>query len=121
MRALLQRNKNLRGEQLSEEERASYLSDISLAEGYMTVPSDFQPILPTITVEDKLTLYHGGRTIEILTPGHGHTLEQARRSVNLDEFRKLFAGDSRGRNVLFSVYVAGPAVASAFQDASKSE
>lgn len=198
-------NKNLRGEPLTEEERASIQSDISLAEGYMTVPDGFQPILPTITVEDKLTLYGGGRTIEILYLGRAHTsgdlvvylpqervvaagdllvwpvpfvggdqshvgdwgatldrlralqpaviipghgpvlrddsyvkletdlfnsvkkqvaaavtrgasLEETRKSVNLDEFRKLFAGESKVRNALFSVYVVGPAVMSAFRD-----
>lgn len=49
----------------------------------------------------------------------GATLEETRKSVNLDEFRKLFAGDSKVRNALFSVYVVGPAVASAFHDASE--
>jgi len=204
----IKNNKNLRGEPLTEEERTSLLSDVSLAEGYMTVPDGFRPILPTITVEDKLTLYGGGRTIEILylgrahtsgdivinlpsehvvvagdllvwpvpfvgadqshvgdwgatleklralqpaviIPGHGPvmhddsylrmetnlfasikkqvgeavargaTLEETRKGVNLDEFRKLFAGDSKVRNALFSVYVVGPAVASAFNDATE--
>lgn len=49
----------------------------------------------------------------------GATLEETRKSVNLDEFRKLFAGDSKVRNALFSVYVVGPAVASAFHDATE--
>jgi hypothetical protein len=48
----------------------------------------------------------------------GETLEQVRQSVNLDEMRKEFAGESRVRNTLFSVYVAGPAVESAFNDAT---
>lgn len=203
----LKNNKNLRGEPLTEEERASLTSDLSLAEGYMTVPDGFQPILPTITLEDKLTLYGGGRTIEILYLGRAHTsgdivvylpdqrivaagdlivwpvpfvgadqshvrdwsatleklrtlqptiiipghgpvmrddaylrmeadlftsikrqveavvarganLEETRQNVNLDDFRKLFAGESKVRNALFSVYVVGPAVASAFHDAT---
>lgn len=48
----------------------------------------------------------------------GETLEQVRRSVNLDEMRKEFAGESKVRNTLFNVYVAGPAVESAFNDAT---
>jgi hypothetical protein len=48
----------------------------------------------------------------------GETLEQARKSVNLDEFQKLFAGDSRMRNLIFRNYVTGPAVEAAFSDAS---
>ena len=207
LRDLVKSNKNLRGEALNEEERASYLSDIALGEGYMTVPSGYQPVLPTITLEDRLTLYHGGRTIEIrylgrghtsgdiavhlpeehivvagdlvvwpvpliggdqshvgdwgatleglralgpkvIIPGHGpimrddsyvqqlirlmnsikqqaesavarkETLEETQKSVNLDEFRRSFAGDSKVRNTLFNVYVVGPGVASAFLDAS---
>ncbi|HYO62082.1 MAG TPA: MBL fold metallo-hydrolase [Pyrinomonadaceae bacterium] len=47
----------------------------------------------------------------------GETLEQARRSVNLEEFRKQLAGESQFRNVLFRSYVAGPAVAAAFREA----
>lgn len=207
LRALVEQNKNLKGEPLSDEERASYLSDLTLAEGYLTVPPDFAPVLPTITVEDKLTLYHGGRVVEIMSlgrahtsgdivvnlpqervvasgdlvvhpvpfvgadqshvsdwgatlerlralqpavivPGHGpvmrddsyvrlmirlmdsikqqvgaaiargETLEETRRSVNLDEFRPLFAGDSKVRGALFNTYVTGPAVESAFRDAT---
>ena len=48
----------------------------------------------------------------------GETLEQARRSVNLDQFRKQFAGDSPVRKFSFNMYVAGPAVAAAFREAS---
>jgi glyoxylase-like metal-dependent hydrolase (beta-lactamase superfamily II) len=204
--ALVREGKNLKGEPLGDEERASYLSDISLAEGYMTVPPDFRPVLPTITLQDSLTLHQGGRTVEILSLGRGHTsgdlvvhlprervvasgdlvvwpvplvgsdqshvgdwgatleklralrpaalvpghgpvmrddsyvqlmarlmnslkqqaaaavargetLEQTRKGVHLEEFRKAFAGDSKVRNTLFSVYVVGPAVESAFRDA----
>ncbi|MDF1503668.1 MBL fold metallo-hydrolase [Roseisolibacter sp. H3M3-2] len=43
----------------------------------------------------------------------GETLEQARRSVDLSDFRRAFAGESRVRGALFDAYVAGPAVARA--------
>jgi glyoxylase-like metal-dependent hydrolase (beta-lactamase superfamily II) len=56
---------------------------------------------------------------EAATIARGETLGQARGSVNLDEFRKLFAGDSRVSNTLFSAYVVGPAVASADAVAAK--
>lgn len=206
LRGAVRDGKNLAGETLSEEERASYRSDIALGEGYATVPAGFEPALPTLTVEDKLILHDGGRTVEIrhlgrghtsgdlvvhlpqerivvagdlvvwpvpliggdqshvgdwaatlealralrpavIIPGHGPvfrddsyvnllarlmtsvrqqteavvarggTLEEARKAVNLAELRKLFAGDSKVRNALFSAYVEGPAVASAFHDA----
>jgi flavorubredoxin len=48
----------------------------------------------------------------------GETLEQARRSVRLEEFRKLFAGDSQLKSFIFSFYVAGPGVAAAYREAS---
>jgi hypothetical protein len=49
----------------------------------------------------------------------GETLEQVRKSADLTELRKIFAGDSKVRNTLFSVYVVGPAVESAFHDATE--
>ena len=48
----------------------------------------------------------------------GETLEQVRKSVKLDEFQKLFAGDSHMKNDIFRAYVVGPAVAAAFSDAA---
>jgi glyoxylase-like metal-dependent hydrolase (beta-lactamase superfamily II) len=187
-----------------EEQQASLTSDIALGEGYQTVPADFQPLLPTIAVENQLTLYQGSRVIEIRYLGRGHTsgdlivhlpkehlviagdlvvwpipliggdqshvsdwgatleklrelrpdtiipghgpimrddsyvqqlirlmtsikqqteaavargeeLDQVRKSINLVELRKLFVGESKVRNTLFSVYVAGPGVESAFR------
>jgi glyoxylase-like metal-dependent hydrolase (beta-lactamase superfamily II) len=207
LRGLVKDNKSLGGGALDDEERVSYLSDIRLGEGYMTVPATYEPRLPTVTLEDKLTLYQGSRAVEILFLGRGHTsgdlvvrlprenivaagdlvvwpvpfvgsdqshvsdwgatleklialkpsailpghgplmrddayarqvarlmdsvnqqtraavsrgetLEAARKSVKLDEFRKLFAGESHLKNTLFSMYVAGPAVASAYMDAT---
>ena len=49
----------------------------------------------------------------------GEDLDQVRKSINLVELRKLFVGDSKVRNTLFSVYVAGPGVESAFDDAKE--
>lgn len=45
----------------------------------------------------------------------GETLEQMRKSVDLDEFRKIFAGDSQHKGFVFKNYVTLPAVAAAFQ------
>ncbi len=47
----------------------------------------------------------------------GETLEEARRGVDLAEFRAAIAGDSPVRALLFSQYVAGPAVARAYWQA----
>jgi glyoxylase-like metal-dependent hydrolase (beta-lactamase superfamily II) len=48
----------------------------------------------------------------------GETLEQVRKSVNLDEFRKLFVGDSRVRRSIFDNYVLGAGLAAAYADAT---
>jgi glyoxylase-like metal-dependent hydrolase (beta-lactamase superfamily II) len=52
------------------------------------------------------------------TAARGETLEQVRKSVNLDEFRKLFVGDSRVRRDIFDSYVRGAGLAAAYADAT---
>lgn len=46
----------------------------------------------------------------------GETLEQARKSVDLEAFRARFAGDSAARRYIFDGYVAGPGVAAAYEE-----
>jgi glyoxylase-like metal-dependent hydrolase (beta-lactamase superfamily II) len=48
----------------------------------------------------------------------GETLEQRRKSVNLTEFRKLLAGDSVMRRILFGDYVIGAGSAAAHREAT---
>jgi glyoxylase-like metal-dependent hydrolase (beta-lactamase superfamily II) len=203
----LQENKSVFGGPMDEEERTTYASDIKIAERYMAENPGVEIVLPTITLEDRLTLHRGNRVIDVrylgrghtsgdivvhlpkegiviagdlviwpvpyvgnpqshpgewsatleklmalnpttIVPGHGpvlhdnaylkltsrlfasmqqqaeaavargETLEQTRKSVNLDEFQKLFAGDSRIRKSIFSNYIKGSGVAAAFSDAS---
>ncbi len=49
----------------------------------------------------------------------GETLEQARTSIDLREFRARFAGDSQLRGVVFDQYVASPGVAAAWREATE--
>lgn len=49
----------------------------------------------------------------------GESLEAARKSVKLDEFRTKLAGDSRVRRILFSSYAAGPGVAAVYAAATE--
>ena len=49
----------------------------------------------------------------------GETLEQARKSVDLEAFRARFAGDSAPRRFIFDGYVVGPGVAAAYEEAVK--
>lgn len=203
----LQENQSVFGGPMDDEERATYASDIKIAERYMAENPGVEIVLPTITLTDRLTLHRGNRVIDIrylgrghtsgdlvvhlpkegiliagdlviwpvpyvgnpqshpgewgatleklmglnattVVPGHGpvlhdntyiklmtrlfasmkqqveaavargETLEQTRKSVNLDEFQKLFAGESRMRRNIFSNYVKGAGLAAAFSDAS---
>jgi glyoxylase-like metal-dependent hydrolase (beta-lactamase superfamily II) len=207
IKASLDKNKSLGGNDITPEERISYLSDIRLAELVLSDGAAARAILPTIAIEDRLTLHIANRLIEIrhlgsghtasdivvylpnerilvtgdlvvwpvplvgdpqshikdwsvtleklsdlkpaaVVPGHGpvlhdtsylktlhemfasiwqqteasvsrgETLEQTRKSVKLDEFQKQLAGDSLVRRLLFSNYVAYPAVGAAFREAS---
>ena len=206
LRDLVQKNKSLAGGPLTDEERTGYLSDATQIDELVNEAPAIQIILPTLTIEDLLTLQRGNRTIEIrylgrahtradlvvylpkegivitgdivvwpvplvgstsypldyaatlekllalhasvIVPGHGPvlrddsyiklmvrlltsikqqveaavarglTLEQTRKAVNLDEFRKAFAGDSKFRKIIFDSYVTEPAVAAAFNQAS---
>ncbi len=43
----------------------------------------------------------------------GETLEQMRKSIDLKEFRKVFAGDSQHRGLIFRNYITLPAIAAA--------
>ncbi len=46
--------------------------------------------------------------------GRGEALEQVRKSVDLESYRRAFAGDSPLRTMLFANYVQGPGVSRAF-------
>ena len=45
----------------------------------------------------------------------GETIQEARKGVNLDDFRDRFARDSQLKRFLFANYVTGPAVTSAYR------
>lgn len=208
IRGFLKTNKSLLGGELSDEERASMTSDLKLIDLVLSEGVIAQTILPTLTIQDRLTLHRGNRVIEILQPGNGHTggdlvvhlpkdgivitgdlvvapiplvgnpqshvgewaktietiialrpkiivpghgpvmrdevyirqlanlfstikqqtesavakglsLEEARKTINLDEVKKQFIGDSRVRRIAFNMYVAGPAVAVAYREAKE--
>ena len=205
-RTQVEKNKSLAGQDLTEEERASYLKDAGLLERYLESIPQLEIISPTLLVKDRLVINRGTRRIEILhlgrghtpadlvvhlpqegilitgdlvvspvpligstslpadysatlerllaikpkiiVPGHGRvmtddayirqmirllnslkrqtesavkrgeTLEQARKSVNLEEFRQAFAGASRNKSFIFQTYVVAPGVEAALRQAS---
>jgi glyoxylase-like metal-dependent hydrolase (beta-lactamase superfamily II) len=207
IRGLLKEGRNLSGGAMSEEERVSLTNDVALADVVLRKGASAETVLPTVTVEDRLTLPGKGPTVEIrhlgkghtaadlvvwlpterivvtgdlvvwpvplvgdpqshigawsdtlktisslrpvtIVPGHGpvladdeylrtlsamfgsirqqaaaavqrgESIQQARKTINLDEFRDKLAGQSDVRKLLFSNYVAQPAVAAAFREAS---
>lgn len=206
LRNLAEQGKSLAGTPITEEERVNYLGDAAWIERALAEAPQVKIILPTLTIENELTLHRGKRTIEIrhlgaghtaadlvvylpeegilmtgdlvvwpiplvgstsfpaaysktvekllamqarvFVPGHGpvmrddgyirqvsrllasireqtaqavargETLEQARKSVNLTEFRQSLAGDSMLKRILFGDYVSGAGVAAAFREAT---
>lgn len=73
LRNRLEKNQSVFGGPMDEEERATYASDIQIAERYMAENPGAQVILPTVTLEDRLTLHRGDRVIDIRYLGRGHT------------------------------------------------
>ena len=73
MKELLAQNKNLSGGEMTPEERTSFASDIALVDQYLAEVPTIPIVLPTIAVRDRLEIYRGDRTIEILSLGSGHT------------------------------------------------
>ena len=87
----IEKKENLAGQKITDEEIAGYSSDIKLIESYLAESKNFQIILPTITVEDKLELNDGKRKIEILFFGKAHT--RADLVIYLPKEKIVAAGD----------------------------
>ena len=91
LRGMLKDGKSLMGGALTAEERTSMASDIDLADLVLRDGAAADTVLPTATVTDRLTLKRGGRTIEILHMGKGHTA--ADLVVHLPQERVVVTGD----------------------------
>lgn len=87
----LEQHKSLSGGFITEEERASYLSDIAAVERYTADAALTQIVMPTRTVDERLTLVRGNRTIDIRHLGKGHTSGDL--VVHLPKERIVVAGD----------------------------
>jgi glyoxylase-like metal-dependent hydrolase (beta-lactamase superfamily II) len=73
LKARLQKNESVFGGPMAADEREAYASDIGLIERYVAEAPEMRVTLPTLTIEDHLTLHRGSRTIEIRYLGRGHT------------------------------------------------
>ncbi len=88
---VLDSGKSFDGAPLTPGERASIESDLRFADRYATTPLDFTPAAPTDLVTDHLTLHLGGRRIELIYPGRGHTAGDI--VIHLPDDGVLFTGD----------------------------
>lgn len=59
LRAQIAKGEKLAGQKITEEEKLGYSSNVKLVESYLAEAPNFQIILPTITVENKLELNGG--------------------------------------------------------------
>lgn len=73
VRAQLTKGNGLDDTPLTADERVGLESDLRLAERYLAESPGFRITLPSLTVERRLTLHRGSRTIEILHLGRGNT------------------------------------------------
>jgi glyoxylase-like metal-dependent hydrolase (beta-lactamase superfamily II) len=91
LRTSLSKNESFVGGPLSDEERASHVSELRIAERFVTDVPKTKIILPTLTVTDRLTLHREGRSIEIRNVGRGHTSGDL--VVFLPQEKILISGD----------------------------
>ena len=91
LKSRLAKNESVFGGTMDEEERATYASDVKIAERYMAENPPVEIVLPTITFTDRLTLHSGKRVIDIRYLGRGHTSGDI--VVYLPNERIVVAGD----------------------------
>jgi cyclase len=94
LRKTLESGKTSKGQPLTDEQRASLTSDIRLAEGYMTVPDDFTPVLADVPVSKKLQIREPGCAIDVLPLGNAHTTGDV--VVHVADANVVFVGDMIG-------------------------
>ncbi|MET0535065.1 MAG: MBL fold metallo-hydrolase [Steroidobacter sp.] len=94
MRRVLKAGKIGADRPLRDEQRASLESDIRLAEGYLTVPDDFVPVLADIPVSGKFSIHEASCWIDVLALGNAHTTGDL--VVHIADARVVFVGDIIG-------------------------
>lgn len=91
LKKAIETGKDFAGQPMTEEERLGYASDIKLVQSYLDEAPNFQIILPTVLVDNKLELNDGKRKIEILFLGRAHT--GADLVVRLPKENIIISGD----------------------------
>jgi cyclase len=69
----LEKRENLAGQKLTAEERLGYISDMNLVSMYLAESKNFEIILPTVLVDDRLDISQDKRRIEVRYLGRAHT------------------------------------------------
>jgi glyoxylase-like metal-dependent hydrolase (beta-lactamase superfamily II) len=90
LRDLVAKGQSLAGGPMPDDERDGLLSYARLVQGFIA-ESDEKPIAPTKTFEGKLTLDLGGRSIDVLYLGRGHSAGDV--VVHVADAGVLAAGD----------------------------
>lgn len=73
LRSAVETKKSFLGTPMTPDEDSSYLAAAGLIDSYVAEAPEMRTTLPTLTVDDKLVLHRGERTIEIRSLGRGHT------------------------------------------------
>lgn len=73
LKSRLAKNESVFGGPMNEEEKLTYQSGVDIASRYMAENPGVEIVLPTTTVQDRLSLQRGKRTIDIRYFGRGHT------------------------------------------------
>ncbi len=87
----LEKGENLAGQPLTDEERQGYASDIKLVGSYLAESKNFEIIMPTVLVDERLELLQDKRRIEVRFLGRAHT--GADLAVFLPEEKIVASGD----------------------------
>ncbi len=73
IREEMAKGRDLAGDSLTADTRASYESDLGLVDVVLRDSLQSPTVLPTLTIADSLTLYRGSRRIIVRAVGAGHT------------------------------------------------
>ncbi|MFH1194784.1 MAG: MBL fold metallo-hydrolase [bacterium] len=106
------------GEQSHVSEWSNALENLIVLKPMKIIPGH-GPVLNDLSYVKKLIELYTSVTDQVrIVIETGKTLEETRGLINLDKQRKIFAGHSKLKNFLFSMYVEGPAVTAAFRELS---
>jgi len=79
------------------------------------VPGHGPVMRDTAYLDQMIVLTDAIKTQVEAAAARGESLDQMRKSVDLEKFRKLFAGDSKHKSFAFRNYVTLPAIAAAYR------